>query len=233
MADEIKTKAIVTRAIPYHESDMIVTLVSPEYGKLTATARGCLKPKAKLRYASEILNFGDYILSGKNGKYVITDCSQIEPFISITYDIEKYYAASLILDMLQKLSNERNPVFFVHTLEYINELAHGDRTTDDIICDFLLTILKDNGYNLDFKHCGICGCDIEKDAYYIDLEGIICEDCKGNNGYFIDVISRKYITKENIDISHELKSKANMILADIIFNSLGEKVDTHYFTEIL
>ena len=66
--EELKTKAIVVRAVPYHETDMIVTLVSLEYGKLTATARGCLKPKAKLRYAAEPMNFGDYLLSGKNGE---------------------------------------------------------------------------------------------------------------------------------------------------------------------
>ena len=233
MTDEIKTKAIVTRSIPYHESDMLVTLVSPEYGKLTATARGCLKPKAKLRFASEILNFGDYVLTGKNGRYVITECSQIEPFISITYDIEKFYAASLILDMLQKLSKESNPLLFIHSLECINDLAYGEKSTDDVVRDFLLVILIDNGYNFDFKHCGICGCDIEKDAYYTTLDGIVCNDCKGNGGYFIDVISRKYIAKEINDLSHDLKNKANMILADIIFNSLGEKVDINYFTEIL
>ena len=47
--EAIKTKAIVTRAVPYRESDMIVTLVSVDFGKITASARGCLKPKAKLR----------------------------------------------------------------------------------------------------------------------------------------------------------------------------------------
>ena len=53
-----KIKAIVTRAVPYRESDMVLTLVSPEEGRLTASARGCLKPRAKLRYAAEPMNFG-------------------------------------------------------------------------------------------------------------------------------------------------------------------------------
>ena len=45
---DVKVKAIVTRAVPYNESDMIVTLVGVDTGVLTATAKGCLKPKAKL-----------------------------------------------------------------------------------------------------------------------------------------------------------------------------------------
>lgn len=77
---DVKVKAVVTRAVPYNESDMIVTLVGVDTGVLTATAKGCLKPRAKLRYAAEPMNFGDYVLSGRNGRYVITECSQIESF---------------------------------------------------------------------------------------------------------------------------------------------------------
>ena len=71
-----KVRAIVTRAVPYREADLILTLVSPEEGRLTASAKGCLKPRAKLRYAASIMNFGEYMLSGKGDRYVVTDCVQ-------------------------------------------------------------------------------------------------------------------------------------------------------------
>jgi len=228
MGNEIKTKAIVTHAIAYHEADMLVTLVSPEYGKITAVAKGCLKPKAKLRYASEILNFGDYMLSEKAGKFVITDCSQIEPFISITYDIERFYAASLILDALQKISKEPNPGIFVYALETLYKLSNGEET-NDAIRDFLLFILNNSGLNLDFKHCNSCGCDLDGDCLYREADGIVCLDCKGQDGYLIDSVSRKYLVNENVP--NEMKKRANMLLSNIVYNSLGIKIDTQYFTE--
>lgn len=44
-ADEMhmRTKALVLRAVDYKESDKILTLLTQESGKLTASARGCRK----------------------------------------------------------------------------------------------------------------------------------------------------------------------------------------------
>lgn len=230
MGNEIKTKAIVTKAVPYHEADMLVTLVSPERGRITAVARGCLKPKAKLRYASEILNFGDYMLSEKSGRYVIAECSQIEPFIKITYDIGRFYGAALILDALQKVSSDPNPEAFIKALVSLNRLAHEEET-EDVIKDFLLGILETNGLKLDFTHCNLCGCDIDGDCFYKEGDGIVCKDCRGQHGYLIDTTSVKFFSGE--DVPAEMKKRADMILSDIIRDSLGIKIDTQYFTEIL
>ena len=83
-----KVKAIVTRAVPYRDSDMVLTLVSLEEGRLTASARGCLKPRAKLRYAAEPMNFGEYMLAGKGDRYIVTDCVQYDSFSPVTADID-------------------------------------------------------------------------------------------------------------------------------------------------
>lgn len=234
MAEEIKTKAIVVRAVPYHETDMIVTLVSPEFGKLTATARGCLKPKAKLRYAAEPMNFGDYLLGGKNGRYIIVDCSQIESFSSITFDIDKFYAATLTLETLSKLTLEQpEPAVFVDALSALHDLAYSDKDSDEVVTDFLLAVLKDNGSDLDFARCNVCKCDMEGDAFFDVADGIVCAHCKGFGATLIDGVSRAYLAGENKNIPHALKAKANLLLSDIIYNLLGARISSHYFLEQL
>ncbi len=232
MDASLKVKGIVTRAVPYHESDMIITLVTVEYGAITATARGCLKPKAKLRYSAEPLNFGDYVLSGKNGRYVVTECSQIDSFLPITMDIEKYYAGAFVLETLQKLSREQNPELFVNALKTLTALAYEPCDSDDVIRDFLLTLLKDNGNEIDFANCAICKCALEGDVYFKDTEGVVCEHCKGIDGYIpIDNVTRAYLVGEENNISHVLKTKANILLLDMVYIMLGVKISTHYFTE--
>lgn len=228
----IKIKAIAIRAVPYNESDLIVTLVGVECGKITATAKGCLKPKAKLRYAAEPMNFGDYVLSGNNGRYVITECSQIDSFCEVTKDIERYYAASLVLEVLQKLSQESQPDLFVIAIETLSELAYGSRDSDCIVTDFLLRVLDKNGSGLDFAHCSVCGCEIDGAAFFKDGDGIVCEHCRGMNGAIpVDAITRLYIIGANRDIPRTLKVKANILLSEFVYIMLGVRIGTHYFTE--
>ena len=231
--DAKKVTAIVTRAVPYGDADMILTLVSVEDGKLTVTAKSCLKPKAKLRYATEPMNFGEYMLAGKPERLVLADCAQIDSFSPITLDIEKYYSATLILEGLQKLSLESNPSLFMHAISVLKAMAYEGKSAEDAVADFLLYALADNGYQVNFSNCGSCGCIIEDDAVFSEKDGIVCPHCAEFKGVVVDSISRKYISGEDRDIPSNLKTKANMILADIIGQVLGLKIGKHYFTEFI
>lgn len=232
-AEPLKTKAIVTRAVPYRESDMIVTLVSVDYGKITATARGCLKPKAKLRYSAEPFNFGEYVLTGRADKYVITECAQIESFSGITADIDRYYAGFSVLDALAKLSREPDPQAFTHALKCLSELAYNyEKSSDFIMTEFLTGILNYNGLPLDFAHCNVCKCDLEDIAYFSDKDGIVCGHCRNPfDNIAIEGVYRAYINGESPDTPHEIRGRANTVLANLVYLMLGVKINTRYFTE--
>jgi DNA repair protein RecO (recombination protein O) len=233
MTEEIKVKAIVTRAVPYNESDIIITLVSVEKGVLTASARGCLKPKAKLRYAAEIMNFGEYRLAGKNGRYIVADCSQIESFSSITSDLDKFYAAALVLELLQKLSPNAQPALFMRALTALDALANKGADADGVVTDFMTGALEDGGCGLDFSNCAVCGCTLEGGAAFSVSDGIICRHCAPVEAERIDAASRAYIANENREIPKQLKQKANIALAQMVYCMLGARVSNHYFTEQL
>lgn len=226
-----KVTAIVTRATRYHETDMIVNLVTLEEGRLTATARGCLKPKAKLRYAAEPMNFGEYMLSGNGDRYIVADCSQIESFSPITCDLDKFYASSMILEVLQKLSAISQPQLFMHAINALKGMAYEGKDAQEGITDFLLDALKDGGFDFDFSTCNDCKCMIDGDCAYSERDGIICPHCAGNDCFIIDGVSRAYIANEDRNISSHLKNRANMLLADIVNSAIGVKINNQYFTE--
>ena len=54
--------AIVLRAVNYRDSDRMLTLFSPVFGRIEAKARGCRKPKARLLAASEPFALWEYTL---------------------------------------------------------------------------------------------------------------------------------------------------------------------------
>lgn len=232
--EPIKTKAIVVRAVPYRESDMIVTLVSVDLGKITATARGCLKPKAKLRYSAELFNFGEYVLNGRNGKYIVTECDQLESFSDITSDIERYYYGFAVLDALDKLSREPDARIFLHALDTLGKLAY-DRGSDAdrIITDFMLGVMKLSGMSLDFGHCNVCKCVLEGDAYFSENDGVVCAHCRSFDNTVIDGVQRAYINGEDVPAPHAVKVQANILLADLVYRMLGVKISTRYFTELI
>lgn len=209
---------------------MIVTLVSVDRGKLTATARGCLKRGAKLRYAAEPFNFGDYVLSGKNGRYVITECSQIESFNAVTGDLDRYYAACMVLDVLGKLSDEPQPQLLLLALRTLDALAHASADAVGAATSFMLNLIELNGNALDFAHCNVCKCDIEGDAFFRDADGIVCEHCKGIANIRIDAVSRAYLAGGQ-QPDRQLRAQANELLAQLIYEMLGVRISTRYFTE--
>lgn len=226
-----KVKAIVTRAVPYRDSDMLLTLVSPEEGKLTACARGCLKPRAKLRYAAEPMNFGEYMLAGKGDRYIVTDCVQYDSFSPVTADIDKYYAACMILELTAKLSPEPQPGIFLGAVKELKALAYEGKDARSAACDFLLVALAEGGNGLDFSVCADCGCILDGDAAFSDSDGIVCTHCAPWDSIKVDAASRAFISGENRAVPEPVKIRAGMLLSDFLYRTQGVRPDIGYFKE--
>ncbi len=231
-ADSVKVKAIAVRAVPYGESDMIITLVGVETGKITATAKGCLKRGAKLRYAAEPFNFGDYVLAGRGGRYVVTECEQIESFGAITADIERYYDGCLILDALAKLSEQPAPEEFMAALNALSRLAYSNEDPDAVIRDFLLTAIEIGGNRLDFAHCNACGRALEGAARFQDADGIVCESCANFGSIEVEAPLRAFLAGESGQ-THAIGLRANILLLEFVHIMLGVKISARYLTEQL
>ncbi len=229
--DSLKTKAIAVRAVPYGESDMIVTLVGVETGRITATAKGCLKRGAKLRYAAEPFNFGDYVLAGRNGRYVIAECSQIESFCDITSDLDKYYDGCFVLEALSRLSEEASPDVFMSALKALSELSYGSGEADAAIRDFLLGAIDAGGNSLDFAHCNVCGCMIDGDACFQEADGVVCKQCASFGAIDIPAPMREFIAGG--EQPHAIRLRANMLLAELVYIMSGVKINARYLTEQL
>ncbi len=231
MQAEIKTQAIVIRAVPYGESDMIITLVGVD-GRLTATARGCLKRGAKLRFAAEPFNFGEYVLVGKNGRYTVKECNQLDSFSRLTSDIERYYAGCMILDALGRLSEEPSVPLFMSALTSLGDLAYSDKDADGVLTGFLLKAISLGGGELNFAHCNVCKCVLDGDAAFSDADGIVCKHCAGVGAIPIEGSVRAYLAGES-EPARPLRVKANILLCDIVYFILGVRLNTGYLTEQL
>lgn len=184
----IKLQALVTGAVDYKESDKLVTLCSVEQGKFTALLKGCRKQKAKLRFSGAPFCFAEYVLSEKNGFYTITGATAIDQFIGISADLDRFYAGNVILETLNKLSQEGENIapLIVTCLNHLKTLCYESVDEGLVLISFLLTVFKQAGYMLSFTECRICrGVNFTRKYFSAKSGGVVCNICAGRDAVSI------------------------------------------------
>ncbi|MDD4839124.1 MAG: DNA repair protein RecO [Clostridia bacterium] len=227
MSETFKATAICTRVVDYRENDRLLELCSLEHGKITAVARGAKKASAKLKFATSPFCFGDYMLIGTNGKYIVCDCVEIESFSAITEDLNSYYVGFAMLEALSKtlIAGQPNSEAVLAVVRGLKSICFDDIEPYSAFNNCLLVILESLGYNLDFSTCSSCGCVIDGDAVFSVADGIICEHCGSYDGI---KLSRNIVKclHHPIECEDESLSKmANILLRDIVYLMLNVKIN--------
>ena len=175
----IKVNALCTATCDYNDNTVILTLCTQERGKLTAGIRGSKKPTSKLRFASSFLCFGEYILSEKGGRFTVTNCTAIDNFYDIRTDVEKFYCASAVAELLDKTSDEEYSNI-IPALKAVKDIAYNETHTPlYYLFKYMTDTVLSMGYALNMS---ACACGGEPVAEYIDYEkgGAVCVHCYNN-----------------------------------------------------
>ena len=85
----LTTDALVLRHADYADYDRMVTLFTPEYGRIDAVARGCRRPKSPLVNAVEPFTSGEYQLYSRKERYSIDQCQIKESFYELRTDYDR------------------------------------------------------------------------------------------------------------------------------------------------
>lgn len=172
-----KVKGIVLGGTNYKEKDKLVRLYTLEKGRITVTMRGVRGDKAKLKIAKEIFCFGEYIIEeGKTN--VVTSVDVIDNFYGISQNIEKYYEACAILDVVEKFSAESNPQLFIEVVKALKSLSYDNLPKYYVIDKFLLDFLNNMGYFFMTDKCSSCGATLSARYLNLDFGELVCPACK-------------------------------------------------------
>ncbi len=227
--EDTKVVAIVGNYISYKENDVFARLLTRGEGNILATARGVKKATAKLKYAVSLFNIGKYNLCGKMN--IIKECVQIDSLSDITLDVEKYYAGCYILENFAKINEKsRDTKIFDETIEILTDLTYGNISAQDAQKEFILRMLKCNGFDKSFTSCNICGAKLDCAAF--DVEGgVVCRPCSNPS-------KSLYITRESInyiqgkEVSEKDKKNTLLLLEEIIYYYIGIKFTKNKFSDI-
>lgn len=179
---EIKTKAIVLSATDYGEQDRMLTLFSPEYGRIDVKARACRKAASPLLACVQPFVYGEYVLFRCKEKTNVSQCEVIETFFSLREDVERFAAAGFAALLCRGTVQEEEgngPLFdlFYRACSY---LAYGENTVKDTLIAFLAHFLAVSGIQPAITHCARCGKDLRKEKlirFSPEMGGALCTAC--------------------------------------------------------
>lgn len=175
----VKTSGIVIAENSLGDSDKILTILTPNMGKISCVAKGAKRPKSMLMASSQILCFGEYVLRKSNDVYNIQSAEAIEVFYSIREDIEKLmYASSLIKIIIDVTTENQNNYhilkLFLNTLYMISE---SEKNLDFIISVFKMRLLKILGFQPNVDECVNCGAKEDLTEFSLIDNGFKCSNC--------------------------------------------------------
>lgn len=180
---EKRTEAIVLRTADFSEADRMLTLLSPEWGRFSALARGVRKYGAKLRFAAEPLACCQYIFAFTNSRYILTQALSPQPYPRFREDIIAYSAGIMLGQLAGMLANEQEaaPDLYALLRETLAELQQTEAPVTSAAAG-AMRLLSAAGFAPALYRCVGCGASLPDASFFSVPEGgACCENCREAN----------------------------------------------------
>lgn len=181
----VTTKALVLRGVDYKESDKILTLLTQDMGKITASARGCRKKGSPIAAACQLLCWSEMVLYEYQGRWVVKEAATERQFRGVREDLEKLSLACYLAEVSETLALDEMPtpellsliLNSLHALEMLNKPQALIKAAFEVKAMCLA------GYEPLLDGCAVCGADSVEEPRFHLREGVLhCAPCRGGLG---------------------------------------------------
>jgi DNA repair protein RecO len=151
--NQIVTKGIVLTRTNYGEADRILTLLTPDYGKLRLMAKGVRKSKSKLAGGIELFSISDITFIRGRGEVGTLVSSRLKAHYSdIVKDIDRTMLAYELIKQLNRATeDECEPEYFDLMELALAALDDLDISSDLVQLWFSAQLLKRGGHTPDLQ----------------------------------------------------------------------------------
>ena len=236
----VKLSGIVIKEVNVGDYDKMLTILTPNVGKISASAKGSRRPKSQLLSGTQFLAFAEFMMFKGSEVYTINSCETIELFYNIRTDLDKLQYASYITKIINDVTTENQNSYntlklFLNTLYTISET---EKDHDFITSVFKMRLLKILGFSPNTKECTMCKSKEKLNYFSIKNNGFLCSSCAKQDTGAIKMSdatcnSIKYIN--GVDpkkiFSFSLSSEAQKELKLIADIYLNEKLEKEYKLE--
>jgi DNA repair protein RecO (recombination protein O) len=151
---QYRVTAIVLKRTDVGEADRLLTLLTPQRGKLRVVAKGARKPSSRKTGHVELFNCVELQIAVAREIDIVTQAQTLEPFLPLRGDLDRlsyaYYFAELV-DRFVREESEQGEVFplMLDALHWLEETRHLGRTARF----FEMQLLDTLGYRPQLQVC--------------------------------------------------------------------------------
>ena len=229
-----KIRAIVLKSSDKKEKDLSVLLFSLEKGKIWVTLKGVKGSNAKMKLAQNQFCFGEFVLEeGKSGQ-IVTNFECLESFHEIAEDIDRYFEASAVLEVVDKLKfsseTERAQVFLL-VLKTLKANCFQNLKNSYALDKFFISLFEILGVPLYGEKCSSCG-TTAFDRIFVDYSsgGLVCMACRSLSSEEMPkgaYIALKILTSTDFDKLSTIKlaKDSEIVLLKILVKNFETRFD--------
>lgn len=236
-----QTEAMVLKRINYGEKDRILTLFTPDRGKVTAIAKGVRKPGSRLAGHIEGLSCARVELATGRSMDILRSAQSIERYPAVVESFDRAGFAMYFAELVEKTAHtedEHGEVFDLlrqtlaqlKTWTNLNSLSHF----------FEFRLLDHLGYAPPMESCVVCSATWkDRERWQIDLRHgeIHCASCARQNDatmYSRKTLAYLHLIKDHaVDrpLQPTVKWEVTQLLQAAIHHVVGQTLKTRTFLE--
>ncbi len=222
MDNKIEVTGIVISQMPIGEFDKRVVILTKEFGKVSAFARGARKPNSPFLAGSQPMAFGKFTLFPGRNAYSINNIQVSDYFASDITDPDQMYMGMYFLELADYFAKEGLEAGDMLNLVYraLRSLTKSGISPTLIRRIYEFKMLVINGEYPDVFVCGRCGSKENLDFFDASHDTLICENC---HGALPD--SKKLKTSTVYALQYIVTSPMNKLFAFSVKDDILEQLD--------
>jgi DNA repair protein RecO (recombination protein O) len=180
-----RTEAIVLRRRDFGEADRLLTLFTPERGKIAALAKGARKPTSRKSGHVELYSRVQMLVAQGRDLDIVTQAEMVDAYRPLREDLLRTSYATYCVELLDKFTaeaEENHPLYdlLAATLGWLCDA----RDLQLVTRYYELQMLSLSGYQPQFFRCALRGETIQaEDQFFSPADGgVLCPACGAGRG---------------------------------------------------
>lgn len=162
----IRTRGIIIKRFNLGESDRILTIITPDRGKIRAIAKGVRRPGSKLSGYLELFHYNEYMLAEGKNLDIVTSATTIDNLLGVGQSLKQVGLAYYIAETVDKLIEETQDAEPMFDLIYgtLRSLGEGGASIEALKSHFEINLLTTLGFRPELNRCVECGQEIDSSS---------------------------------------------------------------------
>lgn len=179
------TDGIITRVNDTANGDRLISLITPERGRISVIVKGRRSPDSQTAALCQLFTHGNFEIYERGGAFWLRGGAVLDSFYGLSYDITDMAAATYLCELsneLTDMSEECGEIMRL-LLNSLYLICRKKKSVSLVKAVFEIRAMAISGYMPDVSGCQVCGADVSASMFFDVMGGhLICEGCFHDGG---------------------------------------------------